>query len=265
MLINNLENIASENNNMGLLASYLLSYDKDMNELTIQNICNELYISVASATRLAKRLGYNGFKELKLDLILENKDVLKAEQKYLDITTKKYYQDIANSLSDTLHYVDMNEIKEVSNKLRHATKLNCFAIGGSNITLMDFSYKIQRINKPTTCFADSHMQYVEAKNSDKNTMTIALSYSGITTEVLNNLKLAHEYNSTTVLITGNENIDLEYVDYLIIVKSDQNSKRTYSIASRLSTISILDLIYLSIIESDPKFYNKILHNNRYIK
>lgn len=264
-IIPRLEAIKQENSNMGLLANYLLEYDGDLAELKISKICDELYISVASATRLAKRLGLDGFSQLKIYLVEERTQNKVSTQKYSNISSQKYLSDIVDSLSATLDTVDLEKIEQVSKCILEANKVNFFAVGGSNIVTADFAQKLSRIRIPITNYGDTHFQYVEAINSTTEHLAIGLSYSGLTHEILSNLQLSKQHGAKTVLITNNKNIKYDFIDYVIDVNSTDNSMRTYSISSRFSSLAIFDLLYLTIIDSDIDYYNDLLNGNRYIK
>lgn len=264
-IIPKLESIGKQDDNMGILANYLLEYDGDFNNLKIQHICDTLYISVASATRLAKKLDLSGFSELKIQLIQERSENKISQNKYLDISTNKYYEDICTALSNTLEGVDINYIQKISFEMTKVKKVVFFSIGGSTVSLTDFAYKLQRLKIQTSLYSDYHMQYVEAMNADADVLCIGLTYSGLTEEVLHCLNIAQGNKAKTLMITSNEELINDKFDHFILINASKNTTRTYSISSRISTLSILDLIYLSIIESNPDYYNKLLFENRFIK
>ncbi len=265
-IIPKLEAISSENGNMGSLAKYLLDYNGDIADLKISKICDELYISVASATRLAKRLGLDGFSQLKIYLAEEKTQNKMSTQKYKNISASKYYEDVIDSLHNTLANVNLEVIDSVSNEIEKASKVNFFAVGGSNVIVTDFAQKIARIKIPVTFNGDAHIQFVEAANCDSSQLCLGLSYSGLTHEILTNLQLSKQNGATTVIVTNNKNLDkYEFIDYIIDISSVDNSMRTYSISSRFSSLAVFDLLYLSIIDRRPDYYNSLLEGNRYIK
>lgn len=264
-IIPKLEVISQEKNNMGALATYLLEYSGDIADLKISKICDELFISVASATRLAKRLGLDGFSQLKIYLAEEKAQNNMSTQKYKNISTIKYYNDVMDSLHNTLARVNIETIDKVSEEIEKASKVNFFAVGGSNIIVTDFSQKLSRIKIPVTVNGDTHIQYVEAANCSPGHLCIGLSYSGLTHEILSNLQISKQNGATTVIVTNNKNLDYDFIDYVIDISSVDNSMRTYSISSRFSALAVFDLIYLSIIDRRPDYYKQILEHNRYIK
>lgn len=264
-IIPKLESISKENSNMGMLAKYLIEYDGDLAELKISKICDDLFISVASATRLAKRLELDGFSQLKIYLAQERSTNQKSTHRYTNITSQKYYDDIMSSLNGTLAAIDNETITKVSYEISHSSKVNFFAVGGSNIVVTDIAQKLSRIMIPVTYHGDTHIQYVEASNCKLGHVSVGLSYSGLTHEILANLQISKKNGAVTVLITNNKNVNYDFLDYVIDISSTDNSTRTYSISSRFSSLAVLDLIYLNIIDSNPEYYKQLLEHNRYIK
>lgn len=189
-IIPKLETIAQEKSNMGLLANYLLGYEGDIAELKISKICDDLYISIASATRLAKRLDLDCFSQLKIYLVNERTQNKVSTQKYTNISSQKYFDDIVVSLNTTLNTVDLDVTTEVSNEIMNVSRVNFYAVGGSHVIVTDFAQKLARLKIQVNFYGDAHLQYVEAANSDNSAVSVGLSYSGLTQEILDNLSVS---------------------------------------------------------------------------
>lgn len=260
-----LEKIAKGTDNLGRLANYLLTYDGDYQDLTVGKMCEDLYVSVASATRLSKKLGLNGFKELRVYLIQEQQLNSHEQSKYIDIDGITYLDEINNALNATINNLDSKQLERIAQKIIQADKTNCFAYGGSQVTISDFAYKLMRLKHVMTNFSDYHFQYIEAVNSNENTVALAISYSGNTAEVFKLLSESKKVGAYTVLITNNTLIKEEYIDEVVFVSGSENTHRLHSISSRAAILATLDLLYLKIINTDYDYYQEILEKSRIIK
>lgn len=261
-IISQLETIANtEETNQASLARYILAYEGDLNKVKVSTVCEEIFVSPATASRLAKRLNMSSFNELRFYVLEEKQRQAKVNKHYTDITMQKYYADIKYSLANTFNELDEDLIKEVAKVIHGARKIDFYGVGGSNVVLQDFAYKIARLKKSVTVHADTHLQYVEAMNSDEECVAIGLSYSGVTREVINALDISKVNGSKTVLLSHNKEAAEQY-DYPIYIESTEQDIRTYSISSRLASLAILDLIYLKLIMIDPEYYKGILEANR---
>lgn len=261
-IIPKLEKISVESGNMGLLANYLLNYEGNLSDLKVKEICDDLYISVASATRLAKHMGLNGFSELKTYLAIEQSQNKISDAGYQSSDAKEYYNNACVALDNTLRIIDMDTVHQIANDILESNRVNLFAIGESNLTLQDFGHKLKRVGILVNFQADSHLQFVEASTSDSKTVALALSYSGISRDVINSLRVSKLANAKTILLTSNELLDETFIDRYLLITSDEATKRSFSFESRLCTHAILDLIFLRILELKPEL-RTVSNANRY--
>lgn len=261
-IIPKLEKISMEQGNMGLLANYLLNYQGNLSELKVKDICDDLYISVASATRLAKHMGLNGFSELKTYLAIEKNQNEISNSHYQSSSAKEYYNNACVALDNTLKHIDMTTVNNVAEYILESNRVNLFGIGESNLTLQDFGHKLKRVGILVNFQADAHLQFVEASTSDNLTVAIALSYSGLSKDVLNSLRVSNLSGAKTVIITSNELLDDDYIDDYLLLGSEEATKRSFSFESRLCTHAILDLIFLRILELKPEL-RTVSNANRY--
>lgn len=264
-VIPKLEVISHESSSIGTLAKYLLEYDGDLSELSVSKISDELFVSIATATRLSKRIGVDGFSQLKLQLAQEQFHNQASRIVYQDEVYEQYYNDITKALTISLESIDNQVIKTVSSELTSAAKINFFAVGSSNITVRYIAQKLSRINKTVTHHADSHLQYIEAMNSNSSVVAVGVSYTGLTHEILANLQLSKSRGATTVLVTTKSGLNYDFVDYTIITPDIIERSCCKSISTRFSLVIALDLIYLNIIHSNDDYYNQLLENNLYSK
>lgn len=264
-IISKLEDISREDNSLGTLAKYLLEYEGDLADLKVSDVCDELFISIASTTRLANKLGLDGFSKLKIYLAQERATIKTTLKMFENSMSQHYYEDVLDALQGTLSTVNNNSIKEISQEIIKSSKVNLFGIGSSNIVVSYLAQKLMRIQKPVSNHADSHFQYIEAMNSNSSQIAIALSFSGLTHEILANLQLSKQKGAVTVLITANSKVNYSFIDYTIVVPNSDTASSFHSISNRYTSVIIFDLIYLNIIESNPSYYNQLLANNKYLR
>ncbi len=261
-ILEKLEEVSFERNSQGRLARFLLETD-DVANLKIQDLMDECYISVATATRLAKKVGLKGFGELKVYLI-EAKTKDRSGNNGVTITTKTYGHNLSESIVNT--FVNLNErmLNKIVESIHESDTVDFYAVGGTNLIAQDFAFKLGRINKHVTYYADFHMQYIRAKNSTKNTVAIAISYSGSTPEILRALEIARENGAATVLITVDSADDLDFIDYSLVVETASTDNQSFAIISRITILSILDLAFLKLIDMDDS-YKTLIQKTKFIK
>ncbi len=247
-LLNELENISKENNSFAIVAKYLIDL-KDVSSLSVNDIVDNCYVSLSTPTRLAKRLDYDGFKELKYELKMAKEE--ESKNKNSSLKSSDYYSKLLKGLDTSLQTIDEETISNIADKISNAKKIVIYAVGDTSLVAKDFKYKLERLGKYVVSYNDYHLQRVHANLSDEHVLSIGITYSGLTQEVLNSLKMAKKSGSETILISS-KNVKGEYIDNKLIVAHVENALRNYSMISRISMLVVLDLIYLKYIENNKK-------------
>lgn len=242
------------------VARFLLHYEGDFQSLHIKEIQAACHVSIATATRLAKTLGYEGFSELKFDLAQEQ-EYIKYEHKQFNIPT--YVEQVIDSLKQTSTNISMSHITSLVNAIKQSDKIVIFAIGGTQLVAKDFQYKLARLGYFCSAFSDTHMQFIDSTHVTSKTLAIGITYSGSTVEVGVNMKKAKENGAITACITGNsEALDFE-TDYLIEISSGDFLSRNVSLSSRIMILVVLDIIYQDLLATDIKEADRTLEKTKY--
>ncbi|MGL5021465.1 MAG: MurR/RpiR family transcriptional regulator [Mycoplasmatales bacterium] len=263
-IILNLQKIAREKkDNQSKLAKYLLEYQGDISKLKIQEIADILFISPPAGSRLAKQLNLSGFSELKIYLEEEKKEQKNEKMMISSLKIENYCSELETTIENTLKNINEENIITIGIMIRYCEKVDLYGVGASSFVLQDLFYKLTRVNVRTTSFSDHHLQIPQAFNSNENTISIAMSYSGETKEILKCLKIAKKKGATTVLITKQNNKKYDYIDFLIHINAIETSYCDVNIFSRIGALTVFDLIYISMIQSDEPYYQKILKDSKF--
>lgn len=255
-IIARLTEISKEDSSIGVLADYLLKYEGDLGDLTITKLSEELFISIATATRLANRLQVDGFSHLKIQLAQARSNPCLPS--FEDQMFTFYFDQMTTILSQTISSLNRSQIDDIAKELDGSSKINFFAVGSSNIAVRYLGQKLTKINKIVTHHPDAHMQHVEANHSNSTIVGVGVSYSGLTSEIIANLQLTKKHGGTTVLITSNQNVKYDFIDYIVKVPKLEGETRKNSISKRVTSVITLDLIYLALLEANPQYMEQLL-------
>lgn len=217
---------------------------------------SECFVSIATATRLAQRVGLSGFPELKFALIEAKKYDTNIKMQGESVEIKEYSKNLISAIDESFDTIIEATVKFVIKAIHNAEKVDFYAVGGTNLIAQDFAFKLDRLGKYVTYYADFHMQYVQAKKSNDKTVAIAISFSGTTPEIVKSIKIAKENNATTILITRDTFVGSPYVDYFVPIKVSANHHSNSKTISRITILALLDLVYLKLLELDPEYYNE---------
>ncbi len=258
--------IRSDDNIKHDIARYLLDYDGDYSRLKIKTISEAVNISNSTVSRFATNIGYQSYGEMLFSL-----DQAKLEQDKDDNSDihdrdiEKHMQDIISTFEMTKNEIDDVRLNQVIDLIKESDKINIFALGETNIVAQDLQLKLVRIGFNATAYQDIHTQHFTACNSTENTLSIALTYSSTTKEVLKNLETAKSYGSKTVLIGNQKANNDNFVDTYLNVIATESIARVFSTTSRFAMLFMIDVLYHKLIQRDEVKYHEKLTKTRLIK
>lgn len=223
----------------------------------IRSLSDKTFTTPATIFRFCKKVGFDGYNDLKSSLIYElainnsSKNELTktisletSVKDLITIISTKNQQAILN----TSKLIDENLLIRAVEMIENHQKINLYGMGSSLLVAMDMKQKFQRVNKILSLDQDWHMQFLNAKNSDKDTLSIIFSYSGETSEMIKCSNILSEKNSKIISVTGFLNSSVaKKSDLLLQVDPIENIIRTGALGSRMAQLNIVDLIYSTYI------------------
>lgn len=245
-------------NNEGILAQALLTYHGDLRKLKIREIVEIAHVSNASATRLAQSIGLNGFNELCYSLANELETIANQPKLYYNDTIESYIVAHNNALVNTSKQFDYQQIVNIAKDIAGSDQVILFSMGTSQLKALDFEYKLRKIGIKTAASFDSHQQELQAKIASQDTVALAISYSGLTNEIIKCTDIAVQSTAKCYAITSNGEL-LNPMVNVIQIAASENQTRLFSITA-VSTISfVLDLIFFEIIKINSEKYESMLN------
>lgn len=111
----------------GIILDYLLQHRDEMAGVTITKVAGDTFSSNASVIRLCRKLGFDGFRELRLQIIKESerrRKTSKAVNMDYPIDEKDSLDDITGRISDLMvETLGVMKEQQLSNELRQAAAL----------------------------------------------------------------------------------------------------------------------------------------------
>src|SRR5699024_3229229 len=101
-------------------------------------------------------------------------------------------------IDDLLAFLDHQSIEKAVQLLRKAETVYLVGIGASSLTTYDLYHKFNRAGKKACFNFDAHMNLEFMNYSTVNDVVIAVSYSGLTKEVLLACEIAQK-NQTPII------------------------------------------------------------------
>ena len=256
------------------IASYILNNKDAVTKLKIQELADILLISKSAIHRFVKKIGFNGFNDLKVSIAKENADLLENNS-YINVNypfqAKDNPRQIAfkllelyeKAIKDTFEYVDLDQIKAVSQLIDSADVIDVYTHAHNSNIAENFQDKMLTIGKSVNCPSSFYNQRLTVLASDQKHVAIILSYSGKATFILPIVKKLYEKGVKVIQIgKAGSNYYSQYVTYhLSISDSENNRDRMSQFSSHIAMQYIMDVLYGCIYNEKRKQNTKYIYDS----
>lgn len=256
------------------IASYILNNKDAVTKLKIQELADILFISKSAIHRFVKKIGFNGFNDLKVSIAKENADLLENNS-YINVNypfqAKDNPRQIAfkllelyeKAIKDTFEYVDLDQIKAVSQLIDSADVIDVYTHAHNSNIAENFQDKMLTIGRSVNCSSSFYNQRLTVLASDQKHVAIILSYSGKATFILPIVKKLYEKGVKVIQIgKAGSNYYSQYVTYhLSISDSENNRDRMSQFSSHIAMQYIMDVLYGCIYNEKRKKNTKYIYDS----
>lgn len=256
------------------IASYILNNKDAVTKLKIQELADILFISKSAIHRFVKKIGFNGFNDLKVSIAKENADLLENNS-YINVNypfqAKDNPRQIAfkllelyeKAIKDTFEYVVLDQIKAVSQLIDSADVIDVYTHAHNSNIAENFQDKMLTIGKSVNCPSSFYNQRLTVLASDQKHVAIILSYSGKATFILPIVKKLYEKGVKVIQIgKAGSNYYSQYVTYhLSISDSENNRDRMSQFSSHIAMQYIMDVLYGCIYNEKRKQNTKYIYDS----
>lgn len=256
------------------IASYILNNKDEITKLKIQELADILFISKSAIHRFVKKIGFNGFNDLKVSIAKENADLLENNS-YINVNypfqAKDNPRQIAfkllelyeKAIKDSFEYVDLDQIKAVSQLIDSADVIDVYTHAHNSNIAENFQDKMLTIGKSVNCPSSFYNQRLTVLASDQKHVAIILSYSGKATFILPIVKKLYEKGVKVIQIgKAGSNYYSQYVTYhLSISDSENNRDRMSQFSSHIAMQYIMDVLYGCIYNVRRKKNTKYIYDS----
>lgn len=258
------------------IADYIFKVEDQILDKSAQEVAKALGTSTAALVRFSRKLGYDGFSQLKQKL---------SATYAFHADDKKYYEEVSDaetprSLKNKLkvrinHMVETTNdaladeaIKKAVTMIANKELIFVFGIGASAIVAQDIFQKFSRIGKKVVFLQDTHLFVSALAVHQNDALFLAISMKGETKEVLDIAKLAQKMTIPLIVISGREDSTLaKLADCLLHSVSGEDYKmRTAATMSLMAQLYVVDvLFYMYVSEHFAQSYEKLQQTKDVIK
>ena len=248
------------------IADYILENTSEIVGISISDLAELCGCGDATVVRFARRLGFEGYQELKIQIAGELSRVTKSagevdkHDSCFEIFQKRI-DDISVSLKNTEAVLDADDLEAVAQKIMKARRVVIFGLGNSAAIAMDAAHKFLRLGLDAQACCDNHLQAIIASHLDRPSVAIGISHSGSSKDIVEAMKLCKIGGATTIGITNYGASPLvDATDMQLFTKSDETRHSILAMSSRIAQLAIFDAIYTYIVVNADRAAVQAIYN-----
>lgn len=252
------------------IGEYIVDNPQEIVECNTLDLAELIDTSQSAIIRFVKKIGYKGYIDFKIDVA---KSLEETNELFLDeVITKnesiesiisKSKNNVLATVEKTYALIDTEAIKRAIEDINKANNIYLAGVGSSGLICEDFSYKLQRSGKKVFYQVDAHTNLALVTNIDKDDLLIAISYSGLTKEILIASEYAKKVGAKVISISKSLNSTLPHnSDELLLIPEIEREMRYGAISSRLSSQIITDILYYGYVAANTEKVNENMRSSK---
>ncbi len=246
------------------VADILIDDYENIGDYTLADYAKKAGCSDASVMRFCRRLGLDGFSELKYQLAKVKTaaydngmhKITKEDNAYAIM--EKVIWTNEKTLKDTLTLYS-EDYEKALDAVLEAKQINFFGVGDAWIVCESAQMKFQRIGVRSTAYSDVALSLASASLMSEDDLAIGISFSGETKLVIDALRIAKSNGAKTLAIVHFDKCELlKYADMKIFTATTDYTVGHDEIARRTAEFAIIDTLYMGLITKKAEIYNSKL-------
>lgn len=222
------------------ILKYLLASVQTLKDLNIKQVAEYTYCQPNTIVRMAKKMGFTGYTDLKHAILYSLEEPHKQQQ----LNHEQLYKDI----NQTQGLVNRELIKTIADLIINKQKLCIFGIGASRLSADIFSSRLSFLGISTITFIDQHAMFFYANRMQPGALCLAISYTGEQKGIITPTVLAKSRGATIISLTGISDNELARLsDYQLFFKSSPLYFNGADVTSRIPADIILDHLFNEIL------------------
>ncbi|KAF1305527.1 MurR/RpiR family transcriptional regulator [Enterococcus saccharolyticus] len=249
------------------LVDYILQQSTAIDEQTIKEIATATFVHPSTLIRLAKKLGYQGWSDLKTAFIEEQRYLnshfeaidpnlpFKQTDGLLTIAQKIAALE-QTTIEDTLSLLHYDQLKKATELLDCAKEIKIFTSNANILISQDFALKMRRLKKRTAVAEIIGEHVYEAHSCEETTCAILISYTGENHMLKQILPVLKQQGASVISLTsiGESTISQASDCNLSMTTRERLYSKIGNFTTSTSICYLLDVLYAAV-------FSKNYHQN----
>lgn len=246
------------------IAEYILQHPTQALNCSVHELAARCHTSPSTVVRLAKDIGFQGLKEMKLALAREIGTLLPQFDASEQLHEQSHVGDVLENtilgLRETAAGMDFAALDSAVEALKGARHVDVYGVGSSFLVGRDLVDKLKRLGIYASSFDNSYMQAISSAGLGTGDVAIAITYTGETRSVIENLAMAKDHGATTIALTNFRDATIVQVADIVIPTSvTHHLVPDGSLGGRIAQLFAVDLVFIKLFASDSERFRTAFH------
>ncbi|MES2017131.1 MAG: glucokinase [Pseudomonadota bacterium] len=234
------------------VATLVLEHPRKVLGEPIAEIARLADVSQPTVIRFCRSLGFLGLADFKLKFassLTGTIPVRHSQVRVSDSTHDLSAKVIDNTVSAILKFRDQLDVLSIDRAielLRHANRVEFYAMGNSRVVALDGQHKFFRFRIPSSSYGDSHLFKLAAELLKPGDVVIAISTSGQLPELLAAVDAARAAGADVIAITSSKSALAKKATVCLAVDHTEDSTSFLSMISRILQLLLIDIVSVGI-------------------
>ena len=234
------------------ITELLLARDFD-DTLPLKQVADESQVSEAMVVKTAKKLGFDGFRELRAALVeykrLPSVDMHEevTPEDTAEMILKKVFRTAIQALEETLAILDIAAFKRAADLIHVSRQRDFYGLGGSAQIARDAAHKFLRIGIRASVFDDTHMMAMSANLLGPGDLAIAFSHSGRSSGLVDAVQFAKGNGASIIAVSNYDTGPIAELSDVVLCSTARGSPLTgENAAARIAQLNIMDAVFIAV-------------------
>ncbi|SLN27816.1 HTH-type transcriptional regulator RpiR [Aquimixticola soesokkakensis] len=241
----------------GKVAADILARKDITADTPLREVAEKSDVSEAMVVKVAKKLGFAGFREFRrglIDYYHSGSAALHSEISADDTSgeiVQKVFRTAMQALEETFAILDLDAFNRAADFLHQAQQRDFYGFGGSAQIARDVSHKFLRIGLRSSVFDDAHMMMMSAALLGPKDAVIAFSHSGESAILIDAVELARKNGARVIAVTNYHDSSLaRAVDVVLCSTAENSALLGENATARIAQLNLLDALFVATAQRD---------------
>lgn len=242
----------------GRIAKLIIEQPTKVLQLTIVEFARLCKTSPSTIVELCKKLGFSGFKTLKIAIAQEINllQTMRPDPSRISQINKNFFEFVFSELKESIQIVSEEQISDAAQVILKSEVVEILAFGFDAIAGKDLFLKLKEFGFQVNFFDNPFLQSISAAHLGKKGCAVAISSSHSSTDLLDSINYSRSSGAKVVAIASPASKIAQACDILLptYVKTEVFSEGGF--LTRYLQLLIVDFVILKMYELDKEKLEK---------